>query len=394
MSALSRVRRRRTALMLAANLVVLVSVAGLLYTGAKALARYQGAKNTTVATIPIPITPVGMLATVDLKNRLTSVEVFVEKPGGRGGGSVVVLPISADSNGVDGQHVPLTEAYQLGGADGLAQAVESVLSLTLDQHIVLGPDDFTALLAPFSPFKVSFPTKVATTDKGSPVTLYPRGTTSLSAKQLTIAMSAKVDGDKEANRLPAIQAIWSAVAASVGPGRGNATAAVPTTMKEIIDQVFAGSVLSRGLPVVALPDASSTTKDVDLLDRADAVLVFATIAPSNMSAVTLGLNFRIEAPPGYDDRVKFVVGSLLYLNCNVQWVYTNGPVHPDTVVFFNDPAITGQVGSVDLIFGKVTTKEPEYRIQGVDVVVQIGTDFLLDPNPTTLPPTTTTTTIP
>ena len=394
MSALSDVRRRRTALMLTANVVVLAAVGGLLYAGAKALARYEGAKNTTVATIPIPVTPVGMVATVDALNHLTSVVVFVEKPNGQRGGSAVVVPISADSNGLDGQHTPLTEAYDNGGADGLAQAVESTLSLTIDQHLVLTPDRFIALLAPLAPFKVTFPTKVATTDNNSTVTLYPRGTMSLSAKQMTIAMNARITGQKDAARLPAVQAIWSAVAAAVGAGRGAPTAALPTTMEDIIAQVFSGSVLSRGLPIMALADAGSTTKDVDQIDRAEAIMVFATIAPSNMSAVTTGLNFRIEAPPGHDDRVKFVVGALLYLGNNVQWVYTSGPVHADTVMFLNDPSLDGRVSAPGQIFGNVTTSDPTYRIQGVDVIVQIGTTYLSDATAATLPATTTTSTLP
>ena len=395
MTALSGVRRRRTGMMLLANLVVLAAVGGLLYTGVKALARYQGAKNTSVATIPIPLTPVGMVATVDDKNKLTSVAVFVEKPNGRGGGSIVNVPISADSTeGTDGQYIPLSEAYDTGGADGLTQAVESVLSLTVDESAVRTPDELTAMLAPFGPFKVTFPTKVAATDKTGTVTLYPRGVNNMSAKQMTIAMNARVKDQREATRLPNIQAIWAGLSAAIGQGRGSPTTGDATSFDQLAAQVFAGPVLSRGLPVIALASGVGGGKDVDTLDRAEAVMVFATIAPNHMSAVMLGLNFRIEAPPGYDDRVKFVVRALLYLNCNVQWVYTNGPVHAETIVFLNDPTLSGQAAGSELIFKKVTTKEPEYRIEGVDVIVQIGTDYLNDTSLNVLPATTTTSTIP
>ena len=395
MSSLSSVRRQRSAMMLALTLIVLVAVGGLLYAGGKALARYRGAKNTTsITTIPIPATPVGMLATVDVKNRLTSVAIMVEKPNGHGGGSVVNVPISADTSGVAGQRVTLSEAYVQGGPDGLAQALESILTVTIDQHAVLGPDQFTAVLAPLTKFNVNFPAKVATTDKTGTVTLYPKGPQTLTAKQMTIAMNARVTGQPEAVRQPTILALWSAIAAANGQGRGIPTSVPPTSMNDVLVQLFSGQLLTRNIPVVAVPDTETTDKDVGLLDRADAVFVLATIAPSNMSAANTGLTFRVEAPPGYDDKVKFVVESLLYLNANVQWVYANGPVHNDTQVFLKDPALSTQVGGLLTIFGSTVTNDPTYRIEGIDVIVQLGTDFLTSSAPTTLPATTTTPTTP
>jgi hypothetical protein len=389
-TSLPTVRRQRTALMLALNLTVLVAVGGLLYTGGKALARYRGAKNTTVTTIPIPVTPVGMLATVDVKNHLTSVTVMVEKPNGHGGGSVVNIPLNADTSGVEGQRVSLSEAYVQGGPDGLSQAVESILTVTIDQHAVLGPDQFTSVLSPIASFQVTFPTKVATTDKsGNTVTLYPKGAQTLTAKQMTIAMNARVNGQPESARQPTILALWSAIAAANGQGRGIPTSVVPANMNDVFAQLFSGQLLTRTIPVLALPASEATDKDVALLDRADAVFVFATIAPSNMSAANTGLTFRIEAPPGYDDKVRFVVSALLYLDCNVQWVYANGPVHADTQVFLKDPAISTQVTGPLAVLGPTVTNDPTYRIEGIDVIVQLGTDFLASTAPTTLPATTT-----
>jgi hypothetical protein len=387
-TALSSVRRQRTGLMLALTMMVLVAVGGLLYAGGKALARYRGAKNTTITTIAIPVTPVGMLATVDVKNRLTSVAVMVEKPNGHGGGSIVNVPISADTSGVEGQRVALSDAYVQGGADGLTQAVESILTITIDQHAVLGPDELTAVLAPLGKFNVVFPAKVATTDKTGTVTLYPKGPQTLTAKQMTIAMNARVVGQQEAARQPTILALWTAIALANGQGRGIPTAVPPASMNDVVVQLFAGQLLTRNIPVVPLPAGETSDKDVGQLDRADAVFVFATIAPSNMSAANTGLTFRVEAPPGYDDKVKFVVASLLYVNSNVQWVYADGPVHKDTLVFLKDPALSTQVGGPLAIFGHTVINDPTYRIEGVDVIVQLGTDYLTSAAPTTLPATT------
>jgi hypothetical protein len=255
---------------------------------------------------------------------------------------------------------------------------------------VLGPDQFTSVLSPIASFQVTFPTKVATTDKsGNTVTLYPKGAQTLTAKQMTIAMNARVNGQPESARQPTILALWSAIAAANGQGRGIPTSVVPANMNDVLAQLFSGQLLTRTIPVLALPASEATDKDVALLDRADAVFVFATIAPSNMSAANTGLTFRIEAPPGYDDKVRFVVSALLYLDCNVQWVYANGPVHADTQVFLKDPAISTQVTGPLAVLGPTVTNDPTYRIEGIDVIVQLGTDFLASTAPTTLPATTT-----
>ena len=56
MTAIPRVRRRRTALMLAANLLAVVALAGFGYVGVRALQRYEGATKVGVASIKLPVT--------------------------------------------------------------------------------------------------------------------------------------------------------------------------------------------------------------------------------------------------------------------------------------------------------------------------------------------------
>jgi hypothetical protein len=137
-------------------------------------------------------------------------------------------------------------------------------------------------------------------------------------------------------------------------------------------------------------------KDVQELDRSEAVMVFATIAPSNMSAANPGLMFRIEAPPGYEAKVKFVVQALLYLGANVQQVYLNGPTQEATNVILYDERFQQDVLGAEGLFGlPLETPKPEVRIEGIDVVLQLGTAFLTDTETIdTLPATTTTTTVP
>ncbi len=87
MTALDSVRRKRTTVMLATSLAMLMMLAGFGYAGYKALRRYEGATQVSNESLPIPATPVGLLATVDDTNRLTTITLLVLRPDGVGGGS-------------------------------------------------------------------------------------------------------------------------------------------------------------------------------------------------------------------------------------------------------------------------------------------------------------------
>jgi len=96
MTALDSVRRKRTTVMLAVSLAMLMMLAGFGYAGYKALRRYEGAKQVTNESRAIPATPVGLLATVDADNTLTTITLLVLRPDGVGG-SAVTVPVSVDT---------------------------------------------------------------------------------------------------------------------------------------------------------------------------------------------------------------------------------------------------------------------------------------------------------
>ncbi len=395
MTALASVRRRRTAFMLGANVLVIAAVGVLLVTGVTALRQYTGAKNTVKPLVKVPVTPVGMLATVDGNNSLTSVTVFVLKPDTMLGGSIVSVPISADSvAGADGRRVPLTEAYATGGAEALSVAVESTLSITINQSAVVNAEQLTSLLQPVSPFAATFPLEVQTTDNGQTVSLFPKGANTLAAVDAVAALNARTRQQNERSRRPTLEAVWAGVAAAVAQGRTHATAGVtPTSLSDLVNRLFAGPIESRGLLANRLPSGQSNGKDVEELDRAEAVMVFGIVAPGNMSAPATGLVWRIEAPSGHDAQVKYAVELILYLGGNVQSVYLEGPAQVQTNMILYDPRFDQATTAAQKVFGDVKLGTPDQRIEGVDVVLQLGSSFL-DANSgtdNTMPATTSTT---
>ena len=396
MTAIAHVRSRRTRSMVIATLVVVACLGGLLYTGAKALARYQGARNTVKPSVVVPATPIALLATVDERDDLTSATLFVLRPDGAPGGSVVSVPVSADATGGAGeQPMPLTQAYDEGGVDALVPAVEDALGIAIDVWAVADPATLEALLTPLEPFEVTLQRSVETLLDGENVPLYAPGEFEMSAFQLAKVVNARALDQREAGRRPAIQAVWQSVVAKIGQGLATVdTGGTPTTFEQVFARLLAGPVLERELTVE--PSTGIPNVDSDVLDRADTAFVFACIAPGSTTAPAPGMVFRIEAPPGYDAKVLHVVRTLLFLGGNVQSIWMGGPARPETALLLYDDALTSSAEYYQQYFGRTVVEAVDTRVQGVDVIIQLGADYLdsQDPNMTTLPATTTTTTMP
>lgn len=397
MTALRTTQRKQTSIMLAVTsaAIVLVGVLGL--AGVGALRQYEGATKVEVDFVELAPTQVGMLATVDEVDRLTTVTVFVLTPeaGGRVGGSIISVPVAADTTfGVGDDRVSLAEAYAAEGATEFGSIVESVLSITLDQWDVMNAPAAAALLAPLGSVEVDFPAAVITTTNGENVTLHEAGPNTLSVGALVDVFSAQVDGTPESTRRPNVEAVWAGVAAAIGQGIGSVAPEAPIdSLGALVQRLFAGPVAARGLasnPVDAADNPAGD--DVVALDRGDVVMVFASVAPNSTSAPAPGLVYRIEAPAGYDDRVRFAISAVLYFGGNVQSVYISDsvPVEPATVFEIYDPRFEERTEDSAALFGTVRFVEPTVKIAGVDAVIRLGSEFL-DGSSTGLPVVTSTT---
>ena len=385
MTAFDSVRRKRTTVMLGASLAVLLAVGGFAYAGVKALRKYEGATKVGTKEIRIPTTPVGMLATVDEQNRLTSIEVMVLLPQSNLGGSIVSVPVSADTtlgNGTD--RIPFSEVYATGGIDELALSVESTLSVTLDVYQVADPSTLAVLLGPLGTINATLPTAAGET--------FPAGAISLTAEQAAQVINHTEAGQTDSVRRGGVEAVWAAVAAAVGSGLAadGATAASTTvdggtlviaSVGDLLTRLFAGPVGARAIPATPVDAAANpSNKDVEALDRVDAIMVLASIAPRAMSAPAPGLVFRIEAPAGYEAQMRVAVAIVLFSGGNVQSVYLNGPSQANTNVLIRDTRLQDQTGGANTgLFGPTDVSEPKTSIEGIDVIVQLGGTWLDDP---------------
>lgn len=398
MTAVERTRHRLTRILLVSSAVVVVAAAAVSFAGVSALRNYEGARNVDVEFVAIPPTKVGMIAGTDSTGRLASLAVVVLAPASAGevGGSVVVVPVAADTSYGGDTRVPLDDVFVDGGESALVLAVESLLSITIDVSMVADRADFAAIFGVLQSVQVDLPAEVSVegTD-GERTVLFEAGRRELTPVEAAEVLTARDDGQPERVRRANAEAVWRGVSAAVGNGIGPLSATSPTmTVMDVMRRIVAGSLATRMLVTLAVPaDENPSGRDVEYLDIADAVLVFASIAPNSTSAVADGLTYRIEAPRGSEQRVREVVGLLLYVGENVQSIYLSDEYvpAPETVFELYSPQFAGRAEVVAGVLAPyVIETEPAYRIAGVDVVIRLGAQFLsggeLVPPATTAPP--------
>lgn len=392
MSAIAARRTRRTTIALVSGLVVAVLVPVFGYVGANAILDSKGSAEERAARIPLPSTPAALHATVDEGDRLTSLTAFVLAEGGTGG-SIVSIPVNADSNGGAGdERRSLQQVYESGGMDELVPAVESVLSVTFRFSQLDDAAGADRLLAPLAPIAVDLPADVVDTEGTADAVALTAGEHSLGAGSSAVVLTSDSTRVREATRRPGIDAFWQGVVAAIGDGRpgGGAPstgstdvpgdgkeASAPSSFGELVARLFAGPAQHRTLEVSAFDAAANPDgADVELLDRTFAVFVFAAAAPGAMSRPAPGYVYRVEAPAGYEAEVRAVIGSLLYLGANVSSVNIAATPQPDTVALVASEGIEPDPQILDGLFGDIRVQPIGTVIDTIDIELVLGTTFL------------------
>jgi hypothetical protein len=370
-------RRPNTWMMLAATAVAVVVAVALVAVGVVALTNYEGGKNvgSDLPQVQLPETPVAMLAAVDEDNVLASLTVLVLDPSGSGG-SIVSIPVVADASTVAEVRAPLRAVYAEQGAEGLRLQAESVLNLTVDTFEVMPASRVAGLLAGVGGIPVTFEADVL--DDSPARVIFEQGTASLNAREASQALAAYTPEQPDAVQRPTAVAVWAGVVEAVGSGVGEppsdpAAASVPA----FVGHLFTGPLASRGLPTIEIPEELNPDGiDVEQLDLAEAILVFAAVAPSAMSTPRDGLINRIVGPPGSEAKVKETIALLLFFGQNVVSVAFDGPDQEPTDIINYDERTLGDAEAASPLFGTVRFPEPTERVVGVDVVIVLGSDFL------------------
>jgi hypothetical protein len=172
-----------------------------------------------------------------------------------------------------------------------------------------------------------------------------------------------------------------------------APAGAPTSVEELFARLWQGPVVARDLAVAEVAGDPSDGPEAVVLDRRDGLLVFTQVSPALVSKPNQSLSFRIEARfddaqleasdglfASSSDLVRELIGELLFFQAN--------PVSSDLAPATEGAPSVTRVEVADarflddleefapLVFGESDVVLASRVIEGVDVVVRLGTGYI------------------
>lgn len=406
-------RRRSTFLALAAAVVALIAAVVLSVVGVQTLAdstagREAGGDEAAVETQRLPYTHTALVGVVDENGRLTSVVALVLDPSGVGG-SIVSIAASADAGtGVAAELTPLDAVLAVDGPNAFARQAEVLTGMSFDVVEIVDEQRLTDVITPLGDLAVTLPTALrdASSDEqwdAGETTMTPAA----AARALTAVDPSLADWYMEPGRA----AIWRSIARRVGAGIGTASPVAsdldvpePQSLDEFLDRLFAAQVEHRALAVEVLDDELVTERLPDEYvsphgpdavqavvahDRAETLMVLASVAPARIGAPLEAPTFRVVSrftdeqleAVGLNraDVLKAALDRLLFIGANIVSVVDAGDgAAPDaTLMELADvataPTVEDAYGS---IFGDIEVDAVDVPIEGVDITVTLGNAFL------------------
>ncbi len=366
MTAIAKKRRRTTVVGVVGTLVLVLAAAAMFAVGVVTLSNSEEGEAVGVdlrPTVVLPATPNALLAVADDEGNLESAVIMTLLPDNVGG-SIVIVPRNADVTAAFGaQRRPLNEVFAADAADTAAfeSAVEEMLSITIERSAVVSADDLSSVLG-----------------------------------------DALADVDTIPQDAPIDDAFWSDVAAAAPLETDPVPVPLdefdqpipPATVAELAQRLLSGEVQERALATRVPSEAENPTEaDVVIVDRRDANLVFAQVSPGLVSTPNTGLSVRIVAPFSdeqieasdgqYESTTELmleVISQMYFFQANVVSVDTQpgegGAAQVTVIQVAQERFVEDMEAIAPIVFGESEVVLASTLIEGVDVVVTLGTDYI------------------
>lgn len=393
MTAIESRRRRRTTWALVCGLVgALMLPSGLVLSANSLLNSTDGDSVDASNVLRIPSTPAALLAVVDTGGLLASLQMFALAPGGIGG-TVVSIPVNSAAIVAEGEAPRrLYDSFLAGGLSALIADVEGLLNVTFATGSVVTASELAPMLASVTSVAVEFDRPVRGVIGGVLTDVLPAGRQSINAEQVAKALAAIEPNVPEGSRLPLLKSLWVGVGASQRNSQIDLTttslATVETTtslagqpnidMKSFIDRVLAGQlqVWQFAGSAVAQGEANPNGLDWYALDRAEIILVTASVMPSSVSSLLASINVQIDSP--FNDATVTREAILRFMSLGVNIVLIREITEPPqqaTVAAVADTALESEVGGYAEVFGAMEIRRQKVPVEGIDLRMTLGLDF-------------------
>ena len=382
----SRRHNRTVAAFLCGLLGMVMLPSGLALAANSLLHSTDGDSVDTKNVMKIPSTPAALLAVVDGNGFVASLQMIALAPGGRGG-TIVSIPVGAASVVAPGEAPRrLGDAFLLNGIDGLTTDVEGLLNVTFTAKAAVTEAEMAAMIAGERDVNVEIDRAVNTLLPTGIQEILPAGKHTLTSAQVAGILASNQAGAPESDRLPIIKSLWVGIA---GAGLniattttevvGTATTLAPAlTVQDFLQRTLTGEVQVWQFAANAIPEGelNPTNSDMYALDKAEVIMVVASVAPSAVSSLYAAINVQIDSAFTDATITREAVLRLSILGVNVVLVreVTGEPV-AETVVQYSDDPVRAEVESYSSIFGPLTPKRVTQQVEGVDARIVLGTNF-------------------
>jgi hypothetical protein len=390
MSAIPARRRRRMIAAVVTSVLTAIALPGGLVIGTADLLNDSGGNSVdNNATIAIPLTPVEMLAVTNSRNELASLAIIAIDPSLRGG-TIVSVPVGARADARKGEAPRrIADSYATGGLSALRIDVENLLNISLEVADVVSADKLSALLAPIGSQPVSLPQAVLeTAPDGTIATVLGAGSSTVTGQQVAAALAASQAGSAESTRLPQVKALWGSVARAGVEKSSDASSATtsvdsenqtPETTAQFFSALLSGEIDVWQFGATLLVDAQRNPANADMyeLDGGEVLTVMASVAPSAMRPTSTNISVMIDIPFDNTTYAKEAATRLAFMGANVVLI-RHVPDTPgeETVVHYNDTMERVEAETFVNLLGPLTYKESQEIIDGVNLRIVIGNDFV------------------
>jgi len=354
----------------------------------------QSSTAVSVNAISIPDTPAALVAALGEGGQLSHLFVATMDAGGVGG-TLVLLPIgaatetiatdSADAD-VDDAKLPrrLADVYATDGLGGLANEVQGLLDLSFVAVGALTRAELIDVLAPLGGVDVLLDRDVVTVAvDGTPTKLASAGEMSYPIDRLVDILLARRPNEKESERFARHREVWNGVVKRVGAGLDlppevDMTPAGLADASNFMRRVIGGAIQVWQLAAAPVLDKTINPKRLDLysLDRAEVVMVFASVAPSALAGADLPITVMIDSP--FNDPVvsRAAVAALLDAGIGVGVMREVSAKEQAATLIDADSEVADALSA--LLAGgfvSVETRNWESPVAGIDAAITLGADF-------------------
>ena len=394
MTAIPARRRRRLIAAFVTSAITMVSLPSGLVLGTNMLLNDSGGQNVeTSDAIRIPATPVHLVALTNARSEVSTLALFALAPNAQGG-TIISLPVgSAADVGPDVAPRRLGDAFVAGGIEALRTDVQDLLNITVDSGSVHNASEFAVVLQEVGTQSITLAQPVIDVDvTGTEAVVLESGPTTVTPDKIAAGLVASQVGLDEFTRFAAVKSLWTAVSRAGAVVEQTDSSVVPTTevegdpsteplttVEEYVAAMLTGRIDVWQFNATRITDAQRNPNAVDLysLDGGEVLMVMASVAPSAMRLVSNNLTVMVDVPFNSSTYAQEVVTRLAYAGANVALVrqISESPAEK-TIAYVNDSIARAEVETYVGLIGSIEIVETLERIEGVNVRIVLGNEFV------------------